>query len=310
MRVLVLGGYGAVGAGIVDLLRAGGDTALAAGRDPARADRVLDLRAVRAGDDGAYRAALAEVDLVLNASGAEDPALVAMAADTGAAFVDITAGTSYVATLEHLQPAAPVLLSVGLAPGLSGLLATAAHTAAPGPVDLAIVLGAGERHGAAATEWSYRLLGRRFPDTRGGAPVRNYTRPEAFDVPALGRRRLYRADFSDQHTLTTRLGAPVRSYFGLDSRAATAALAVMTRVPGAHRAPRGMHLPGTDRWWVLARGAEGALRWAHGRSQSHATAVMAVLASRAATGLAPGVHHLPDHLSLADVPEGHGIEIR
>ncbi|WP_431682599.1 hypothetical protein [Kitasatospora sp. KL5] len=310
MRVLVLGGYGAVGAGIVERLRAGGDTAWAAGRDPARADRVLDLRAVRDGEDGAYRAALADADVVVNASGAEDPALAVAAADSGTAFVDITASTSCVAALEALKPAVPVLLSVGLAPGLSGMLATALHAAAPGPIDLAVVLGAGERHGAAATEWSYRLLGRRFPDTRGGRPVRNYTRPEAFEIPGLGRRRLYRADFSDQHTLTARLGVPVRSYFGLDSRAATAALAVMTRVPGADRAPRGMHLPGTDRWWVLARGPEGIARWAHGRSQSHATAVLAVLAARAATGLAPGVHHLPDVFSPADVPEGLGVEFR
>jgi len=44
MTVLVLGGYGAVGARIVAELRHEGTEAIAAGRDPLRADRVVDLR--------------------------------------------------------------------------------------------------------------------------------------------------------------------------------------------------------------------------------------------------------------------------
>jgi hypothetical protein len=50
------------------------------------------------------------------------------------------------------------------------------------PVDLAVLLGAGERHGAAAA-WSYGLLGRRFRDPGTGEPVRNYSRPQRFDLP-------------------------------------------------------------------------------------------------------------------------------
>jgi hypothetical protein len=53
-----------------------------------------------------------------------------------------------------------------------------------------------------------------------------------------GRRRLYRTDFSDQHSLTRDLGVPVRTYFGLDSRLATGALAALTWAPG-HPARRG-----------------------------------------------------------------------
>ncbi|MFE7245380.1 hypothetical protein [Streptomyces sp. NPDC057580] len=300
MKALVLGGYGAVGAHIVSDLRAHGDTAYAAGRDPARADRVLDLDA---GPDGGYRAALDGIDVVVNSAGAEDPRLVTAAAEHGCAFVDITATTSYVNEVEQLAPAAPVVLSVGLAPGLTTLLAKAVHSAAPGPVDIAVVLGAGERHGPAATAWTYRLLGRRFPDTHSGPPVRNFTHPDRFDLPGLGRRRLYRADFSDQHTLTRDLGSPVRTYLGLDSRAATTALALLTHLRGASRTPQGLHLPGSDRWLVLAQGRDGHTRWAEGRSQSRASAALTVLATRAAAGLAPGVHHLPDILTLDDVPQ-------
>ncbi|MFC9962743.1 hypothetical protein ACFVH4_00710 [Nocardia ignorata] len=47
-----------------------------------------------------------------------------------------------------------------------------------------MVLGAGERHGAAAVEWSYRLLGKHFRD--GDDDIRNYTQPETFRYPGTG----------------------------------------------------------------------------------------------------------------------------
>jgi saccharopine dehydrogenase-like NADP-dependent oxidoreductase len=306
MRVLILGGYGAVGARIAAKFRADGDTAVVAGRDPARADRVIDLRAA---DTGSLTAALSDVDVVVNAAGTEDPALVELVTRHGAAFVDITATTRYIAALERLDPPRPVMLSVGLAPGLTNLVAAAVREASPGPIDLAVVLGAGERHGAAGVAWSYGLLGRRFRDPATGALVRNYTRPRRFDLPGLGRRRLYRVDFSDQHTLTRDLDVPVRTYFGLDSVAATTALATLTWIPGGSRAPQGLHLPGTDRWLVLARGGDGTVRWADGQLQSQATAVLAVAAARVVTQLPAGVHHLHHALNLADVSTDHGIHL-
>src|SRR5262249_22172810 len=98
-------------------------------------------------------------------------------------------------------------------------------------------------------------------------------------------------------------------YFGLDSRLATAALAALTWIPGGSRAPRGLHLPGSDRWLVLARGREGISRWASGRVESHATAVVAAAAARAVTGLPAGGHHLHQVLTPAAVPTGRGIHL-
>ncbi|MFF5033723.1 NAD-dependent epimerase/dehydratase family protein [Nocardia salmonicida] len=107
MTVLVLGGYGTVGAHLVRLLRAEGISVQAAGRDPARADRVVDLR-----DSAGVDAASADATIVVNCAGTED---------------------------------------VGLAPGLTTLLAVDALTARSGPVDIMIGLGSGESHGPAAT---------------------------------------------------------------------------------------------------------------------------------------------------------------
>ncbi|MEU1956236.1 NAD-dependent epimerase/dehydratase family protein [Nocardia rhamnosiphila] len=303
MKILVLGGYGAVGSHLVALLRRRGDSVLAAGRDPVRADVVVDLA------DPAltqYSAALAGVDIVVNASGAEDSELAARAGAAGCAFVDVTATAGYIDELRRSASAGPVVVDVGLAPGLTDLLAVAVHAESPGPIDLAVVLGAGERHGAAATEWSYRLLGRHFDD--GGERIRNYSRPAKFLLPGQGKPRLlYRLDFSDQHTLRREFGVPVRTYFGLDSRFATTALAVLTWLPGSAHAPR-VHLPGSEEWIVLARGADGITRWAQGSNQSRATAAVAAVATARAPRLSPGVHALHEVLTLTELSVD-GIEI-
>jgi hypothetical protein len=308
MKALVLGGYGAVGARVVDALRAAGDEALAAGRDPARADRVVDLHDLH--DRDSLGTATADVDVIVNASGIEDAGAVAALTGLGLAVVDVTATATYVAALERLDLARPVVVSVGLAPGLTNLLAAAVHEASPGsPIDIAVLLGAGERHGDASTDWAYGLLGRHFRDPATGEDVRNYTRPRRFELPGYGTRRLVRADYSDQHVLTRDLGVPVRTYFGLDSRLATGALAALTWVPGGSRAPRGLPLPGSDRWLVLARTDGGATHWATGETEARATAEVAAAATRMAGGLPTGVHHLHTVTPLADLPLGPSINL-
>jgi hypothetical protein len=300
MKAMILGGYGAVGAGVADDLRARGCAVVTTGRDPARADLVIDLR-----EPGLrrFRESLDGVDVVVNAAGIEDPGIVSAATSEGAGFIDVTATIGYVAAVEALDPPAPVLLSVGLAPGLTNLLAAdlCGNGRSPARIDIAVLLGAGEAHGAAATAWSLALLGRRFRDPATGSLVRNFTSPRTFRLPGFGRRRLYRADFSDQHTLTRDLGVPVRTYFGLDTRLATAALPVLTRIPGAGRIPAGLHLPGSERWLVLATSEDGRARWAAGRNQSRGTATVASLAAGLVAGLRPGIHHLHEVATVEDV---------
>ncbi|RDI48904.1 NAD-dependent epimerase/dehydratase family protein [Nocardia mexicana] len=269
MSVLVLGGYGAVGAHLVRLLRAEGITALAAGRDPARADRVVDL-----GVPGGLETALSGISVVVNCAGVEDVRVVEECARRGVTFIEISATSEYVRALEHI--AGPVVLGVGLAPGLTTLLAVDALSACPGPVDILVGLGSGEQHGPAATAWTYRLLGQRFPDP-GGTLVRNFTRPARFTIPPAAGYRSFpalRADFADQHRLTREFGVPVRTYLRLDSRLATAGLAGLTWAPPL-RALGPPRMPGTDRWVVLARTSDGTARWATGRGQSLATAAVA-----------------------------------
>lgn len=295
LRVLALGGYGAAGAFAVERLRASGHTVTTAGRDAQRADHVLDLA-----DLDAVARAAADADVVLNTSGREDPRVVTAATGAGAAFVDISATATYLAGIEALRPEAPVALSVGIAPGLTNLMAHAAAAQTDRPLDVAIVLGAGEHHGAAGSAWVYGMLGRSFTDPSTGDAVRSYTQPATFELPG-GRRRLYRTDFSDQTTLTAELDRPVRSYFGLDSRIATGALAALTWVPGARRMPTGLPMPGGERWYLQVRDDRRVYSTATGVGQSRATGIMAALAVERVGAASPGVHHLPALLTLDDV---------
>ncbi|MFI6223957.1 NAD-dependent epimerase/dehydratase family protein [Nocardia salmonicida] len=276
MTVLVVGGYGTVGAHLVRLLRAEGVSVQVAGRDPARADRVVDLR-----DSAGVEAAVAGATIVVNCAGTEDVGLARACVGRGIVFVDISATSSYVQALEDVG--GPVVLGVGLAPGLTTLLAVDALTLRSGPVDIMTGLGSGETHGPAATAWTYRLLGQRFPDA-DGTSIRNFTGRQRFPTPDHAGYRPFpalRADFADQHRLTREFGVPVRTYLRLDSRLATLGLAALTWAPVLQSlAPA--HMPGSsDRWVALARAADGSIRSASGRGQSLATAVVAAITVRA-----------------------------
>ncbi|MFD3745462.1 NAD-dependent epimerase/dehydratase family protein [Nocardia sp. NPDC058633] len=276
MTVLVLGGYGTVGAHLVRLLRAEGIPAQAAGRDASRADRVVDIR-----DSASVDAALAAASIVVNCVGAEDVQLAQACAGRGIPFLDISATSEYVRSLENVE--GPAVLGVGLAPGLTTLLAVDALAHHRGPVDIMIGLGSGESHGPAATAWTYRLLGQRFPDADGSS-IRNFTGRQSFPLPEEVAYRPFpavRADFADQHRLTREFGVPVRTYLRLDSRLATLGLSALTWAPALQPlAPA--HMPGSsDRWVALARSADGSIRSATGRGQSLATAVVAAITVRA-----------------------------
>jgi hypothetical protein len=99
------------------------------------------------------------------------------------------------------------MISVGLAPGQTNLLATV-DDIKPGPLDIALLVGAGERHGAAATTWACgRLVG-------------NSARLRRVDLPGHGRPRLYRADLptSTRSAVTSPCRCVPVSASTLDSR--------------------------------------------------------------------------------------------
>lgn len=308
--ILVLGGGGAVGREILADLRSRGHRVGSAGRslhpDPAAGSYRLDIRA----DPESLGAAAAGWDAVINASGLEDRTLPARAPH--ALWVDISATGEYLAALARpgIAPGGAVL-GVGIAPGITGILAAAVVRRDPGPIDTAILLGSGEKHGPAALDWTFGALGQRLTDPETGEKILAYTRPRRFR-DGTRWRTLTRVDFADPLLLSPRLGVPVRTYFATESRLANAALRIGARAPIIAPLLKRIALPGSEDWWIAAHGRSGTVIEARGSRQSLATALVAARATEAALNAAdPGrIWYGPDLLGPAELAAIPGITVR
>lgn len=198
-----------------------------------------------------------------------------------AVLIDISATGSYLAELAASAPLASMVLGAGLVPGLSTVLIAELQTATGDSVDVAVMLGSGEKHGAAALAWTARLVGNQIADAVDLRPVYNFAEHRVFNSPS-GRRRYLRADLPDQTLIGQDRGLQVRSWLSLSSTIATSSLGLVRRVPWARGLIR--HLPpfGSQDWVVTALNRRtGETVHAAGIGQSHATGVITALAAAA-----------------------------
>ncbi len=303
-----MGGHGAVGSAVTAALgRWFPDQVLTAGRSRGVRADVTDSDGFRRALDG-----LDGIEAVVLCVQPPDAGPARACLERGIHLVDVNAQPGLLADVAGLDgvaaaAGATAVLSVGVAPGLTNLLARRAHDAVGGAerLELTVLLGAGERHGADAVRWTVEALAA----SPGAARTRRVT------LPGHGRRTAHPFPFSDQHTLPRTLGVPeVTTRLCLDSRTATGVLFALrpaARHPGPRRALtaalRRIHLGG-DRFavradaWRQDRHAGYALT---GRAQSRISGLVAAHAARSALEgrLPAGVHHLEQLPPLADLPE-------
>ncbi|MEU5808712.1 saccharopine dehydrogenase NADP-binding domain-containing protein [Streptomyces sp. NPDC047718] len=323
-RVLVVGGYGAVGATVAGTLGAWfPGRVVVAGRDGARALRLGGVRVDVTDPAGFGRALddLGDVAAVVLCVEPPDAAVARACLGRGVHLVDVGATRRLLDGVAELQGAAvgrgaTAVLSVGVAPGLTNLLALRAHEAVGGAerIDLTVLLGAGERHGADAVRWTVEHL---------AAPATAH--PLRAELPGYGPRTAYPFPFSDQYTLPRTLGAArVTTRLCLDSRPLTSTLFALRRAarrPAVRRALtalfRRVHAGG-DGFAVRADARRGDLHAAYaltGRAQGRVTGLVAAHVTREllAGTLPAGVHHIEQLPALARLPEalaGHGVAVR
>ncbi|PPF43798.1 saccharopine dehydrogenase [Pseudoclavibacter sp. AY1F1] len=278
MRTLVVGASGAVGSSIVENLEAHGHAVTRAARRPCPGAVQVDLRH----ELEAFATLAGEHDVVINASGVEVPTVALHL--PGATLVDISATGAYLGALRRTADTvgASVVLGAGLAPGLSTALVGELDAQDGDEIDVAIMLGSGEKHGAAAVAWTQSLAGSEVTSRPETEVVTNF-RARRTLRGGDGKRRIYlRADFPD-HTL---LGGryDVRSYLALSSRPVTAALALVGAAPRLSTLVSAAPAIGDDTWALAAINRRtGERRGASGRNQSAATADLTVaLAERSA----------------------------
>ncbi|MFD8528938.1 saccharopine dehydrogenase family protein [Streptosporangium canum] len=329
--VLVVGGYGAVGVTATRTL-AGWfpDRIVPAGRDLARARRLASEvgsgRAARVdvADSPGFARVLEDnrVGAVVLCVEPPDAAIARACLAGGVHLVDVGASHHLLAQVDALgeQAAArgaTAVLSVGVAPGLTNQLARRAHEEVGGAdrLDVTVLLGSGESHGADAVRWTVAQLAAPAERRAGGG-----TRPRRVALPGYGIRTAHPFPFSDQHTLRRTLGVPeVTTRMCLDSAPLTAALFGLRRA-GAFRAARNsyarrvltsaltrVHLGGEG--FAVRADAFGGDRHAAyaltGSAQSRVTGLVAAHVTRRLLtgGLPAGVHHLDQLRDLASLPE-------
>ena len=159
-NVLIVGGYDSVGQRIARLLANElADRLIVAGRHRDRAERFaaeLDsgahARVIDLANPDTYGEALADVRLVILCLDTEDLKFTHACVARGIHFIDITASQKVIERLDHMQDlalahGATLLSSVGLAPGLTNLLAKACVQASSEPVssiDVYLLFGLGD----------------------------------------------------------------------------------------------------------------------------------------------------------------------
>ncbi|MDG4830152.1 saccharopine dehydrogenase NADP-binding domain-containing protein [Solwaraspora sp. WMMD1047] len=323
-RIVVLGGYGAVGRAVARTLAPTlPGRIVVAGRDPRRADAfvaqhpdALVARRVDARDPGDVAAVLtgARVLVMCLESGNEQVARRCL--ERGVHYVDVSASLGVLSAIGRLDPLAvrngvTAALSVGLAPGLTNLLArhVTDRLADAEAVDLTVLIGTGERHGPGAVDWLLDNLAASVPEAGGPGPLR-------VGLPGYGRRTTHPFPFSDQYTLRRTLGVPVTTRLCFDSAALTAAVFALRRGPalrllrrpgvaGAVSAAMARLRLGSDGFAVraTARAADGRLAAyaLTGRGEARVTGVVAALVARHlhGGGAPAGVRHLDQFLDPA-----------
>ncbi|MEV1122089.1 saccharopine dehydrogenase NADP-binding domain-containing protein [Actinosynnema sp. NPDC049800] len=296
-RVVVFGGYGAVGREAAAVLSSSHDVVVAGRNPPAT---VPGATAVRVDLRGDVTGALDGADAVLMCAEVDNARIARACLDRGVHYLDVTASHGTVAAIGALEGDATALLSVGLAPGVTNLLARhCVELTGARDVEIGVLLGGGERHGAAAVAWTLDGLADLGPSWRVEFPA------------PYGTRTVHGFPFSDQRTLPDTLGVDrVRTGLCLDSRLVTALLPAAARF--AHRlGPLAKAHVGGD-GFAVAVSAGGVTCAFSGRRQSRATGVVAALLVDRLPALPPGVWHVDqvvDPVPFLTEVAAHGFDL-
>jgi saccharopine dehydrogenase-like NADP-dependent oxidoreductase len=244
-NLLIIGGYGQVGRVISTMLSEKfPGRVIAAGRNYDEAERfsattggnvlpvVLNIHA-----PSETAELLRDVRLVVMCVEKPDIRFVANCLQRGIHYVDVSASYEWLSQLESIddeakQGNATAVLSVGLAPGLTNLLAAYNQRLFDEvkQLDIFVMLGLGEVHGEAAVRWTVENANSEFTVHADGKVkrVRSFQDSKTTVFPdGLGRRRTFRFNFSDQHILVKTLDiGSASTWLCFDSALATSGFAL------------------------------------------------------------------------------------
>jgi saccharopine dehydrogenase-like NADP-dependent oxidoreductase len=255
-KILVVGGYGSVGRVISTALgeRFPGRV-IAAGRSYEKAqalahetgDKVTPAEIDTSRTDET-ESLLSDVSVVVMCVETRDTSFVTRCVRQGIHYTDISATYDLLSGIEALDGLAKergstAVLSVGLAPGLTNLLAShcVSVLGEVAEVDIFILLGMGEVHGDSSIEWVLDNLNAEYVVRQAGKDkrVQAFGEFKRTVFPGdIGERAAYRFDFSDQHTIIRTLGLDSASTWTCFDSAASTRLFYLIKKLGLFQALR------------------------------------------------------------------------
>lgn len=246
-KIIVVGGYGHVGQILSKELgeRYPGKV-YAAGRSYEKAEKFAESTNNKVipmqldTESAADASQLKEAKVIVMCLDQKNTDFVRLCLTRGIHYVDITANMDFHKKIEELKDAAVInkataVLSVGLIPGISNLLAARAceEMEETDSVDIAVMLGLGDKHGRAAIEWTINNMYNNFSVIENGkqTEVISFTEGKDFDFgEELGRKKAYRFNFSDQHSLINTLKVPfIKTRLCFDSALSTKLFFIMKK---------------------------------------------------------------------------------
>lgn len=252
-KILIVGGYGSVGSVVSQSLsKQFLDKLIIAGPNFNRAKKhanqlgsnVIPL-AFDVNDKAQFDETLYRVSLVIMCIDQSNTKFVEACLLRGIHYVDISASYKFLSQVELLSQLAienksSVVLSVGLAPGVTNLLSSLCKIKDPTveQIDIFIMLGSGERHGNAAYKWAFNDLNDKYLISNGESDILVSTFEDGKETEIFGlddSRVFYPSNFSDQHVLPRTLGIEsVNTRLCFDSKALTLLFVAMKKI-GLHR---------------------------------------------------------------------------
>ncbi len=220
-KVMVVGGYGEVGKSVCAALAASSPgEVIVAGRSLEKAEAFaarfggalepmrLDIEAVGTALPPSFDAVGTVVMCVERDTADFAHACLA----SGRNYIDVSASDAFLRQVQSLHDVARMhqstaVLSVGVAPGLSNLLAKRCveDLDEVDRIDIGLLLGMGDAHGEAATRWLINAL---LEQRRIAPGTKNDVMDYGF---GWGRRTMYPVDFADQHVIRRTLQARAAS---------------------------------------------------------------------------------------------------
>ncbi len=235
-KIMIIGGHGKVGQYITRALKS--YNLVLVGREEKKIKGFLDKEKIQAevyeiDIDNIDFAKLRNVSCVIVCVDQESTRLVEFCDQHTIDYMDITANSEYIEKIKQLQlkGTSRILLGVGLAPGLTNLLAERFVSRYPSveTIELRLVLGLGERHGDAAIKWtldnflksySHKTLGEISP-----FKLKSTVKSEQKKL------QTYNFNFVDQHMLNQKyLNKKFTTYLGFDQSSITTLIYIAKKI--------------------------------------------------------------------------------